>query len=151
MPLSLSQVVWEGLDSPPWKSYSEPELRAFLLDRAREGFSFPLNPVWAVRDVGWYEVLQALQQHKEASENFRSWLPPASNLLQRIDELHEAYPAGFTVAVAPPARRQSFFANMADCDGFDLANYASLEVRRETKARWQRIRSAMKVHTSISL
>ena len=54
-------VVWDGLDSPPWKTVTEPELRAFLLERAREGFSFPLNPVWPIRDAGWLEVLHALQ------------------------------------------------------------------------------------------
>lgn len=44
---------------------SEPELREFLLERAKEGFTFPINPVWPVRDVGWYEVLQALRDNED--------------------------------------------------------------------------------------
>jgi len=91
-------IVWDGLDSPPWRSVREPELRSFLLERAREGFSFPLNPVWPVRDVGWLAVLQALQQHDEASSNLRSWFPPESGVLRRIETIQAAYPNGFSLA-----------------------------------------------------
>ena len=29
-------IVWDGMHSPPWRTVNEPELRAFLLERARE-------------------------------------------------------------------------------------------------------------------
>ena len=156
-------VVWDGLDSPPWKAVKEPELRAFLLERAKEGFSFPVNPVWPVRDAGWLEVLQALQQQEEASKNLQSWFPPASGIVERIEQLHAAYPEGFVVKrdtddSLPKAplngggngggknnRRASFFTNMIDAETRDMANLADNEMRRELKARYRRIRVAVKV------
>ena len=39
-------VIWDGFSDPPWQSFKEPDLRRFLLERAKEGFSFPLNPCW---------------------------------------------------------------------------------------------------------
>ena len=99
---------------------TESELRAFLLERAKEGYSFPVNPVWPVRDKGWlevltnpnpnrdpnpdpnpnpnanpnpnpnpYQVLTALQQNEEAAQNVRSWFPPSSGPLERIQQLHD--------------------------------------------------------------
>ena len=38
-------VVWEGFSNPPWKYLTEPELRVFLIARARDGYCFPINPV----------------------------------------------------------------------------------------------------------
>ena len=52
-------VVWDGFSDPPWKSFKEPALRAFLLERIQDGFCFPMNPIWPIRDVGWHAVLQA--------------------------------------------------------------------------------------------
>ena len=182
-------VVWgDGLSDPPWKTVKEPELREFLLARARDGFSFPLNPVWPARDAGWSEVLQALQQNEEASANLQSWFPPASGILQRIAQLHAAYPAGFTVqkeedAPAQPEksgqrkasknRRGSTVANdqrkdlmrvslepsqksnpllsdrfsvaeHPDNDTRDLGHLGVDQVRREVKARYRRIRVAIR-------
>jgi len=142
-------IVWDGLDSPPWKTVTEPELRAFLLERAREGYSFPLNPVWPVRDPGWLDVLRALQQQPEAVRNLRSWFPPESGVVERVMQLHSEFPDGFTVANEAPvhlSRRASFWAKLTDCDTRDMANFASLEVRRETEARWRRIRAALRMH-----
>ena len=143
------QIVWDGMASPPWQRVTEPELRTFLLERACEGYSFPLNPVWPVRDPGWLEVLRALQQQPEAARNLQSWFPPESGVLDRIVQLHSDYPEGFSVvdqAPLPLSRRASFFSKLADCDTRDVANFASLEVRRETEARWRRIRAALRMH-----
>ena len=152
--------VWEGfgdaaaagLGSPsptrqPWKMLSEPELRAFLLDRCADGFSFPLNPIWPIRDKGWHEVLQALQTHEEAVANLASWFP--DEVLQTIEEVHAAHPGGFTVLPDHPAmaKHSSFFAAISpDLDTREMADFAMLEVRRETHARWQRIRGALRMH-----
>merc|ERR1719424_1600722 len=62
-------VVWEKFEGTPWSYMAEHEVREFLLERAMEGFSFPLNPVWAVRDPGWYEVFEASQCKLESSIN----------------------------------------------------------------------------------
>eukprot|EP00435_Cladocopium_sp_Y103_P038730 s21_g10.t1 len=55
-------VVWDGYPDPPWKILKEPDLRTFLKARAKEGYCFPLNPVWPIRDKGWYEVLASLRK-----------------------------------------------------------------------------------------
>merc|ERR1712183_658854 len=48
-------AVWHGFPNKPWAYKSEEALREWLLERIAEGYSFPLNPVWPVRDQGWYE------------------------------------------------------------------------------------------------
>ena len=95
-------IIWDGFTDPPWKTVKEDELRKFLFDRAREGFSFPLNPVWPVRDRGWYDILNALQQHSESIQNFQSWFPPSSGILEKISRIHSEFPYGFTPAPPPP-------------------------------------------------
>ena len=135
--------MWDGLSAPPWKTVSEPELRAFLIERAHEGYSFPINPVWPVRDAGWDDVLHALQQHAEGVANLRSWFPPASGVLERIAALHADHPRGFVVVKEEQptlGRGPSFYKKMTDCDSREIVSFASLEVARETKARWRRIR-----------
>lgn len=140
-------VVWEGLESPHWKVVNEPELRSFLLERAKEGYSFPINPVWPVRDPGWHDVLLALQKHEESAANLRSWFPPESGVLERIEQLHTRYPHGFKVTTESISRRSTYYTKIIeDCDTRDVANYADLEVRRETAARWRRIRGSVKMH-----
>ena len=46
----------------PWETLNERELIAFLTDRVEEGFVFPLNPVWMVRDGtnGWSELFEKM-------------------------------------------------------------------------------------------
>jgi len=90
-------VIWEGFSNPPWQSFKEPALRQFLLERVKDGYSFPLNPVWSVRDPGWYEVLTALQANPEGSRNLKSWYPSESGVVEKIKSLHAAHPNGFQV------------------------------------------------------
>ena len=144
-------VVWDGFaESPPWRTFKEPDLRPFLLERAKEGYSFPINPVWPVRDKGWLEVLQALQATEEASANLKSWFPPESGVLERIVGLQKQYPDGFVVNenhhVARTKSVMAQFQSANDHDALDVANFADLEVKRETQARWRRIRMQMKMH-----
>jgi len=89
-------VVWEGFAKPPWRSLTEAQLRAFLLERIHDGFTFPLNPVWSVRDPGWYDLLQALRASDGGAQSLGSWFPPESNVLERIDAIRAAHPDGFT-------------------------------------------------------
>ena len=122
------------------------------------------SQVWPVRDAGWLEVLHALQQNEEASENVRSWFPPSSGVLERIQALHDASPNGFSVVKDTEAaehsarkgarRRGSTFANDLrkdikalelgqDTETRDEANLVDLLVRREMKARYARIRVSL--------
>ena len=87
---------------------------------------------------------QAQGKPAETCTNLTAWFPPESGVLERIEKIHATFPDGFKVGTQQ--RRVSFWANMADCETLDIANIASLEVRRQTQARWRRIRTAMKMH-----
>ena len=108
-------IVWDGFhgtnaadtpwtpDSPgslPWKAAKEPELRQFLLERAREGYAFAINPVWPVRDPGWHDVLVALQRNEACKVQLDKWMPKSSGIIEKIEKLHSAYPNGFKPAPA---------------------------------------------------
>jgi len=87
-------VVWDGFNggSPgganPWKYLPENELRGFLTERIAENYCFPMNPAWVVRDLGWYDVLQAQRNNPACEAAVASWYPPASGILEKIDEIH---------------------------------------------------------------
>lgn len=87
-------VVWEGFGDKPWDYLLEDELRDFLNDRILEGFSFPLNPVWPIRDDGWFKVWQALWAG-DTKGTCDSWYPPESGIREKIEKIHEEFPNGF--------------------------------------------------------
>ncbi|CAE8641814.1 unnamed protein product [Polarella glacialis] len=135
-------VVWEGFSDPPWRTFDEPELRAFLLERATEGYAFPTNPIWAVRDPGWYEVLQALRDSEEAKQPMSSWY--TQEALDKIDEIHEELPDGFKVKNNTSGKlRGSIMASAQDLTGEELVDFAKNEVRKVAKARWAKTRQAL--------
>jgi hypothetical protein len=124
-------VIWEcyGQDKP-WKYLSEDDLRGFLLDRAKEGYSFPLNPVWPVRDPGWYQILQALIEQSVKSERIdctiRSWFPDSSGILDRIHSLQK-YASGFFIR-SQATRRGSDGGGRGSFFDSDLDNRERLEL-----------------------
>jgi len=143
-------IVWDGFSNPPWQSAKEPELRKFLIDRAREGYSFPVNPVWPIRDVGWWDVLQAVRSHAQGDAALSAWYPKESRVLERIEELHKAHPGGFQVLPPPPdaaikkgASRMSLIVDMTELDALEMASFVESEVVREVRKRWRRIRKAI--------
>ena len=108
-------VLWHGYDPASEASsvqthrrYLTPEeLRGFLVDRVAEGYVFPLNPAWILRDAGWYEVYEALRASPACQPALDAWLPPESGLRERIEAIHQAYPQGFArTATAPLAAGQ---------------------------------------------
>mmetsp|Transcript_128775 Transcript_128775/g.222263 ORF Transcript_128775/g.222263 Transcript_128775/m.222263 type:complete len:943 (+) Transcript_128775:43-2871(+) len=90
-------VIWEGFAGKPWNYKTEKELRKFLMARAEDGFSFPLNPIWPVRDPGWYDVLLALRANREAKENLNCWFPQEKDIQSKIDAIHSRHKHGFEV------------------------------------------------------
>ena len=150
-------VVWDNFADPPWRQLKEPDLRQFLLERAHEGFCFPINPVWPVRDPGWYVVLEALQQNQDGARNLKAWFPPESGVLERIERIHATYPKGFPAklsnwskldaalktTISLTGRSKSIYASMSDLSNDEMADFAGLEVKREIKARWRRIRTCL--------
>lgn len=127
--------MWDGFDDLPWKYHNEEELRQFLLDRVRDSFSFPMNPIWPVRDPGWYDVFQALQDNTDTSGALSVWFPKTSGILDRIQEIHRKYPGGYNPQAEPeqPAggdrskeRRRTY----SELDHQEKADIMMLEMER---------------------
>eukprot|EP00931_Biecheleriopsis_adriatica_P049431 TRINITY_DN28597_c0_g1_i1.p1 TRINITY_DN28597_c0_g1~~TRINITY_DN28597_c0_g1_i1.p1 ORF type:complete len:767 (+),score=166.02 TRINITY_DN28597_c0_g1_i1:31-2331(+) len=143
-------VVWDGFSDPPWQSHSEPELREFLLARIDDGFTFPINPVWPVRDPGWAEVLQKLKKSPEGQRSLRSWFPPETGIVEMIEDICAKHPECFAVKKDNSgALRQTMTSAMKDVDGFEMADLVSHEVKRVVKARWKRIRTALMIYAKM--
>lgn len=79
-------IVWEGFESR-WEYFAEADMREFLKDRVGEGYSFPLNPVWPIRDPGWYDIYRALKNSTTKANTFDCWYPPGSGVVEMIDEI----------------------------------------------------------------
>lgn len=90
-------IVWREFPSKPWDYVTEKGLREFLLARAREGFCFPLNPMWPVRDPGWFEVLETLEASEAAKSCLASWFRDDMGISEQIHKLHKQHPQGFRV------------------------------------------------------
>lgn len=89
--------VWQGFDTDgvDWKYLDEDELRDFLVERAEEGYTFPLNPIWPVRDQGWFAVFEALISTPEGKANMEKWFPPDFRIMERIEQINQRFPDGF--------------------------------------------------------
>jgi hypothetical protein len=139
-------VVWEGFPDKPWDYKSEPELRSFLIDRAKEGFSFPLNPVWPVRDPGWYEVWQALQS--SSPKTLDSWYPPESGIAGTINTLHEQFPGGFIrlegegISSQASSREGSGFLPKRSTSREEKVGKAMAFLQRQTSRTWAPARAS---------
>mmetsp|Transcript_10652 Transcript_10652/g.24232 ORF Transcript_10652/g.24232 Transcript_10652/m.24232 type:complete len:1128 (-) Transcript_10652:48-3431(-) len=97
-------VVWDGFQTEklkPWDYKREPELRQFLLERVQDGYTFPLNPVWPIRDPGWHEVWSAVKG------NLDMWYPSSSGILERVEQLHTTFQSGFEGSLQLRAERKS--------------------------------------------
>lgn len=141
-------IVWDGFKDPPWRNVSELELRDFLKKRVDDGYTFPFNPVWPIRDSGWYEVVQKLRATSEGKATLESWYPAKTGILDEIDRIHAEHPGGFQKRERLQ-HKKSFAANMQDVVGCELADLADHEVRNVVKARWNRIRTAMRMYAKM--
>ncbi|CAJ1342150.1 unnamed protein product [Effrenium voratum] len=92
-------IIWDGFDGKPWAYRNASGLLEFLLERVSDGYSFPLNPVWPVRDEGWYEVFEALRKSDHAQDCLAAWFPDES-IIRKIESLHAQYPEGFQEVMA---------------------------------------------------
>merc|ERR1719161_1127593 len=120
-------VIWQGFPDIPWKSHTEPELRKFLLDRLEEGFNFPMNPVWPVRDQGWYDVFTKQRSSEQGKKIMTSWIP--SEMAAKIEEMYASNPDGFVKQGV--ARRGSVLTGALD-----------LEDRGDVRVESRRLRQA---------
>eukprot|EP00928_Gymnodinium_smaydae_P030754 TRINITY_DN2277_c0_g4_i2.p1 TRINITY_DN2277_c0_g4~~TRINITY_DN2277_c0_g4_i2.p1 ORF type:complete len:369 (-),score=57.44 TRINITY_DN2277_c0_g4_i2:758-1810(-) len=97
-------VIWdgflsggpEGRNEKAW-SYMDPNsLYEFLSVRVEEGYCFPVNPVWVVRDPPWYRIFDQLRRDPTTRETFQAWYPEGSELVKLIDSIHADHPDGFS-------------------------------------------------------
>jgi len=114
-------IVYDRLPNKPWKYTDEAGLREFLMERALEGYTFPLNPVWPIRDPGWFAILEALQNDSVSSVALSTWYPPESNILSDISEFYKEHPGCF---------RKNQSAAVSDLDHQEAADKMFLEVER---------------------
>ena len=105
-------VVWEGYrqrrwclpgeqDRSPWRYVDVAGLQTFLKERIAEGYAFPLNPKWMLCDPGFYDVYRLQLSSATAQQALEAWLPRASGLRERIEEVRSRHPGGFVRAPAP--------------------------------------------------
>jgi hypothetical protein len=87
-------IIWDGFAALSWKNVNPKQLRKFLLDRANEGYAFPLNPKWIIADC-WHEVFDALMENAAGRESLQTWYTKPSGTLDRIEELRKRFPQGF--------------------------------------------------------
>merc|ERR1719375_903734 len=128
-------VIWEGFPEIPWQYKSEPELREFLIQRADEGYSFPLNPTWPVRDKGWFDVLEALMRNEKSKEPLASWYPAKQEIIDKMRAVHVEFPEGFIKAPADPGNEQAM-PDVEKCEEVDLAH---LQLKRSaTRKLWRK-------------
>jgi hypothetical protein len=89
-------VVWHGFDDKTWEYLDEDELRDFMCERAVEGFVFPLNPIWLVRDLDWYEVYEAMSNTDAGKDFLAHYFNNGSiDVRAKLQAMHEAHPDGF--------------------------------------------------------
>ncbi|CAE7390187.1 pkaR, partial [Symbiodinium sp. CCMP2456] len=86
-------IVWHGFSGKPWEYHDQQGLLKFLRERIAEGYCFPLNPVWPVRDPGWYEVYSELVASQAARSTMACWFP--EDAMSRIESMHQEFPEGF--------------------------------------------------------
>lgn len=96
-----------------------------MFDRVADGYTFPLNPIWVVRDPGWYVIYQALKGSPPAAQSLEAWYPNDSSIDERIEKLHREYPDGFEAVGSPGhqavERRPSEIENLDYTERYDLA------------------------------
>ncbi|CAE7522067.1 Prkg1, partial [Symbiodinium microadriaticum] len=86
-------IVWHGFSGKPWEYHDQQGLLKFLRERIAEGYCFPLNPVWPVRDAGWYEVYSELVASQAARSTMACWF--SEDAMSRIESMHQEFPEGF--------------------------------------------------------
>jgi hypothetical protein len=79
-------IVWNGFEGKAWEYASEPELRSFLVERVQDGFVFPLNPVWLIRDAGWMDVMKAFGDDTGVEKALANWFPPQVGIIEKVVE-----------------------------------------------------------------
>ena len=87
-------VVWQGYgNSVPWRSLSPTELLSFLLKRAADGYTFPINPMWMLCHDGWYDLYETLASSSAAQASIEAWFAP--RVREALAAVRRKHSAGF--------------------------------------------------------
>jgi len=88
-------VVWDGFEDIPWRYMAQGDLRDFLHERIDDGYCFPLNPVWIVRDPEWHDIYEALLENEETKAVCNAWYSPGSKIREKIEAMYAEFPHCF--------------------------------------------------------
>jgi len=101
-------VVWDGFqEEKPWAYKTETTMREFLLERLEDGFCFPMNPVWPVRDKGWWDVWEKNLEVTPAS-CVAAWYSKKLGVMDIMNRIRASCPQGFiqSADVAEAAKKK---------------------------------------------
>jgi len=118
-------VLAKGIE--PWAYMNEAELREFLLARIQQGYTFPLNPVWPVRDEGWYNVYTELKCHGQIFP---------LHIDQKIEAIHKEFPDGFHKITKEKEVEEE--------DELDLDHVERADLLLHRSNLWKELRSALR-------
>eukprot|EP00913_Durusdinium_trenchii_P024465 g22967.t1 len=121
----------------------------------------PLNPVWCVRDQGWYDVLEAQISNDACKKIMEAWYPEGSGILEKIEEfraffeserpnpfgsrmvtyeLHKEFPNGFQTGLPPgeEGRRPTLRSTLSTVNDLDTTEKAILasSMAKSGRSRW---------------
>jgi CRP-like cAMP-binding protein len=87
-------LVWDGFPSKPWAYKDEKGMREFLMARLEDGYCFPMNPLWPVRDPGWWDVWEK-NLTVTSTKNLESWYSSKLGVRDKMNQIRETIPDGF--------------------------------------------------------
>jgi len=148
-------IVWDEFPDKPWAYKTEEQLREFLLERIDDGYCFPLNPVWPVRDAGWYQIFDALDKSPGAQHAMEAWYPPDSGISQRIRDIHAEFPLPFHSNGKPTHLQRLRKTKTEDCDACESADLGLYQQTRnnfkQTRRMFHSIKKMYKKSRGISM
>jgi len=142
-------VVWEGfhdIDGKPWAYMDEDELRDFLTERVEENYALPLNPIWCVRDLGWFDILEHQIENQSCKAALEAWYPEQSGILEKIKALHEEFTEGLELKASADNARP-LLRTLSHCPDLDMSEKAMLAISQASSAgsRWTTARLKVNV------
>lgn len=120
-------IISDTFEIVPWKYVNVQELQDVLVQKIKEGFTFPLNPKWILCDPGWKIVYDKLcaSQRSNVQNSLDCWFPPESGLRERIEQIHSEHPKGFMTDIAETQTRDESMV-----EGTTAMDLAELELAR---------------------
>ena len=91
-----------------WKYVGVAQLVYFLHNRAKDGYTFPLNPKWVLCDPGWYRLYEKMVQtdNPNIKASYNIWFPPESGIRDLIHEVQRKHPTGLSFAKNDNPKKQ---------------------------------------------